>query len=108
MCLSLGEEDTSRAAADTARTSSASCFSVLKGCKGIISLKHFTSQISFLTNKDDHFGVETSPYQQKLVFPQQLKHGSFSDTKIVSETRKSLRMASLSFSFRQGVGLIRT
>jgi hypothetical protein len=68
MCLSLGEEETSHAAADTARTSSrlpALCthsLGMAKGCKGLISLKLFTShihgQISVLTIKDGYFKVK--------------------------------------------------
>lgn len=87
MCLSLGEEGTSRAAADTARTSLDSLPSALlpwseEGLQGPhlseTLNKSIHGHISLLTSKDSYFRVKTL-----LVFSQQLKHASVSDTRIV-------------------------
>lgn len=70
---------------------------------------HVNRQSCFYADKMGHLRVESLLSQQKTQPYNSLHMAlSLSDTKIVSNARKSLRMACLSFSRRPGVGLIRT
>lgn len=94
----------------------ADCFPCPERChKGIIFLEYCTDniyiQIRFSAHKQkwsSQSGMLMKPIETRVLTTAQMWLFLSLDPKIVSKARKSLRMACLSFSLRQGVELIRT